>query len=204
VLGTLSVQLVGTTVLANLDDITGGLYGITAIPRPRLAGRAMTNMELALVIALVAAAALLVVRLWYSSPFARALRAARDIPSDATHLGRSLADARHAAFTCAGAVLGPAGALAAAHATYIDPSTGDLGVSIGIVAAVVLGGSGRLSGALAGAAIITLIPELLRVMPLATASAAALQQAVFGALLVACVRWRPTGLFGEFAYGGAR
>ncbi|MBK8059530.1 MAG: branched-chain amino acid ABC transporter permease [Gemmatimonadetes bacterium] len=206
VLGTLAIQLAGTTIIANLDGVTGGLYGITAIPRPSFSGRVMTNANFALLALAAAVVALGVVRLWYTSPFARALRAGRDTPADVVHLGRSLSEMRRAAFACAGAVLAPAGALAAAHATYIDPSTGDLSVSIALVAAVVLGGSGRLSGALAGAAVITLLPELLRFSPLAAAPAAAVQQAIFGVLLVACIRWKPNGLLGEHSYGfvGAR
>lgn len=200
VLGTLALQLIGTTAIANLDRVTGGAYGFSGIRRPVWDGVEATNAVVALVVVCIGAIVLAVIALWYHSPFARVLRACRDTPLELVLLGRSLARFRFCAFVCAGAVLGVTGALGASYATYIDPSTGDLNVSISLLTAVILGGAGRLRGAIAGAGVVTLVPEVLRFVGTTPATGPALQLIVYGVLLALCMWRRPAGMFGEHAF----
>jgi branched-chain amino acid transport system permease protein len=201
VLGTLAAQLVTSSVVANLDGVTGGLYGLPGITRigfwfHSFAGTVIVTLT-------VCAFGLLVLWLLYRSPFARALRGTRDAPLDTILLGRSIPTIQRRAFACAAMASAAAGALLASYLTYVDPTVVDLGLSVTVLAAVIVGGAGTFSGALAGAAIMTLVPETLRFMPVMNGSSPALQQILFGAVLLVCVLRRPRGILGEFGFRGA-
>lgn len=195
VLGTLAIQLITTSAAANLDSATGGIYGLPNITR---FGHSLgSTLAVTVVLATVTISILAAL---YRSPFARLLRAMRDAPLDTELLGRPIRSVRHIAFVCSAGAVAVAGALTASYMTYIDPSTSDVSVSVATVAAVTIGGAGRLLGALAGAAVLTLVPEFLRFLPYTSAAAPAIQQLVFGALIVALMLRRPHGLFGEYSF----
>jgi branched-chain amino acid transport system permease protein len=199
-LGTLAVQLIISSAAANFDRLTGGLYGMPDIPRLGFHfNSAAGTVAVTLVICIIA---LSLLSLLYRSPFARALRATRDAPLDATLLGRSIHIVQGRGFTCAAAASAAAGALLASYLTYVDPTAVDLGLSVTVLAAVILGGAGTFAGALTGAAIMTLVPEALRFLPITSGIAPALQQILFGAVLVLCMLRRPRGLLGEYGFRG--
>jgi branched-chain amino acid transport system permease protein len=200
VLGTLALQLASYAVLANVDSVTGGIYGMPGIPRLTLGGWGNSPSEAALTTAAIAAITLIPLASVYRSPFARVIRATRDAPADLELLGRSLPRVRWSMMVVAGVAAGTAGALHASFLTYIDPSSASLDVSIVVVSAVIIGGAGRLAGAIAGASIATLLPEALRLVARDSITAASLQQALYGLVLLLCVRWRPAGLLGEYDY----
>lgn len=90
-----------------------------------------------------------------------------------------------------GAFLGGlGGALYAHYMYYISPQDFDFMRSIEILNMVVLGGLGSIPGAILGAAILTVLPEVLRVV-------AEYRMLFYGALLVLLMIFRPNGLFGD-------
>jgi branched-chain amino acid transport system permease protein len=84
-------------------------------------------------------------------------------------------------------VAGLAGALHAHHFSYIEAQHFNVLLSIYIVLYVLLGGTQTIYGPLLGAAVFTLLPEVLR-------GSAQWRYVIFAALILALMTWRPQGL----------
>jgi len=92
-----------------------------------------------------------------------------------------------AAFACGAAIAGLAGALYAHHFNYIEVQNYGVLFSIYIVLYVLLGGTQTVYGPLLGAAVFTLLPELLR-------GSAAWRYVIFALLIIAIMSFRPQGV----------
>ncbi len=110
------------------------------------------------------------------------------------------------AFAMGASFGGIAGGMFAAMQGFISPESFVLHESIMIVAMVVLGGMGNVWGVIAGALLLSFVPELLRytVEPLQLAlfgrilvEPEVLRMLLFGAALVLTMRFRPAGLWPE-------
>jgi ABC-type branched-subunit amino acid transport system permease subunit len=66
---------------------------------------------------------------------------------------------------------------------------------------VIIGGAGTLPGPIVGAALLVILPELLRFVGLPSAQAAYLRQIFYGSLMVGFLIWRPQGLAGYNRFG---
>ncbi len=88
------------------------------------------------------------------------------------------------------AVAGVAGSLFAAKQGVVSPDSFDFIVSVMIVAMVVLGGMGSIAGALVGAVVLTVLPELFR-------GFATYRMLLFGLAMIAITLFRPQGLLGD-------
>jgi branched-chain amino acid transport system permease protein len=187
---TLGFGVIVDLVFLNLD-ITGGPDGLAGIPSPSFFGLSFHPAELYLII--VAVAVLLVLALTYllvDSYHGRALRAIRDHEITAQVMGINTPAYKVLIFTLAAALAGLAGSLYAHYITFINPESFGLHTSILILAMVVLGGMGSIAGSVAGAVILTALPEMLRQVH-------AYQDLVYGALLVGLLILRPEGLLGR-------
>lgn len=91
-------------------------------------------------------------------------------------------------FAISAFITGIAGGFYAYHMGYISPSTADIMLTINVVLMVLLGGVGTLPGPVLGAALIVMLPELLR--PIGQ-----FHTIIYGALLIVIVIFRPQGLF---------
>jgi branched-chain amino acid transport system permease protein len=91
------------------------------------------------------------------------------------------------AFVLGSAVAGIAGGLYAYHFSYIEAQYFNVTLSITIVLYVLLGGTQTVIGPLLGAAVFTLLPELLR-------GSAHWRYVVFAAGLIVLMALRPEGL----------
>ena len=168
----------------------GGAFGIGGIPTPRWFGEALGKPGF---FVLVAAGVLVAlgVNLWLLRSWAGlALLATRDDEEAARASGVDVRAFKIAAFTIGTALAGLAGSFYAHYLTFI--SAGDFGFpfSITILCMLVLGGIGTNRGAIAGAVILGVLPELSR--PLAD-----YRMLTYGALLLVLMRWAPHGLLGD-------
>ena len=93
------------------------------------------------------------------------------------------------AFCIGCAIAGIAGWLFAGKQGFVSPESFDFVTSIMIAAMLVLGGIGSIPGAIAGAAALTIIPELLQ--PLQQ-----YRMFLFGGVMIVMMLFRPQGLFG--------
>lgn len=168
-------------VLANnLDkplNITNGPQGITPIQRPTMPDWAVDGFNtlfgpvighrvetadmynvlfyvLALAVILII---ILVTRHLDDSKIGRAWTAIREDETAAIAMGIPLVRMKLAAFAVGASFAGVMGVLLAASRTFISPESFSFMQSIGVLAMVILGGSGSIAGVILGAAVVTLL-----------------------------------------------
>ena len=207
--------------LVNKTDLTGGsqgLYGIKAPPLPDIPGMNLTDLKstaltewyifLVIAVFIVAFAA---ARL-RDSRMGRAWEAIREDEDVAEAMGIDTIKYKLMAFAMGAAIGSLGGTIFAAFQGSAIPNSFDLLVSINVVSLVVIGGMGNTSGVVLGAVILIGIPDFLRfreasdllglfdpLVPFADTHnwAEDLREnrfIVFGALLVAVMVLRPSGL----------
>jgi len=119
--------------------------------------------------------------------FGLCITALHDDAAVADLLGVNVRAYQTAAFALGSAIAAVAGALYAHHFSYIEAQSFNVLLSIYIVLYVLLGGTQTIWGPLAGAAMFTLLPELLRV-------GAEWRYVAFAVILIATMAARPQGL----------
>jgi branched-chain amino acid transport system permease protein len=127
------------------------------------------------------------VSLLFGTRFGVAVRAVHDDERVADLMGLSVRGFQVAAFTLGAIIAGIGGALYAHHFSYIEAQYFNVGLSITIVLYVLLGGTQTAWGPFIGAAIFTLLPELLR-------QSASARYTVFAAGVIVLMALRPEGL----------
>ncbi|MBX9843488.1 MAG: branched-chain amino acid ABC transporter permease [Xanthobacteraceae bacterium] len=199
ILGSLGIQIIILDIIRNADDITNGTLGLSRIPRPALFGyEASSPADYAILYAVIAAVWVVMLHTLISAPFGRALHAVRDDAVAAEGFGKNAFSFRIRAFALSSAGVGLAGAMYAHYVTYIDPTTFVFAESIYILSMVIIGGTASTRGALAGAALLVVIPELLRFVGISSAAADSyVRQILYALLLIAFAFLRPDGLFGK-------
>lgn len=200
ILGTLGFQMIVYTILYNWIKVTRGPYGIPGIPSIKLLGiwsldGIYAYFFLALVVAVLVGWVFSRIQ---RSPYGRILKAIRTDELSAQALGRNTTRLKSWAFFLSSAFAGVAGLIYASYVSYIDPTSFTLDESIFIITALFIGGIGsRVWGPVAGAAVVVILPELLRFVGLPDAVAANLRQVIYGAILILLMFIRPQGLCGD-------
>ena len=187
---TLGFGVIIDLVIRNLE-ITGGPDGIVGVPTPVILGLSFRDPFLyLLLVGLGVGFTLLFTYLLVNSYHGRALKAIRDHEITAQVMGINSPAYKVAVFALAAGLAGLAGSLFAHYIKHINYESFGLHTSIMIVCMVVLGGMGSILGSVAGAVILTVLPETLRGFQ-------AYQDLIYGGLLVALLIWRPQGLLGR-------
>lgn len=201
IVATLAFQILTFTVLYNWESVTRGPFGVTNIPAPVIAG---LRVEGLVAFALVGLCFTLLIgwllRRILHGPFGRTIQAIRDDEVAAASLGKDVVSfkVRTVATACGCAAV--AGALYASYVSYIDPTSFNIDESILILSMVIVGGSGNLRGPLVGAALLVLLPELLRFCSLSGSAAAFGRMIIYGLMLILFMRFRPRGLAGKYQF----
>jgi len=175
-------------VANNATGLTGGPQGIYGLDEASFLGVPLTttNDFFYLLLAMCALVALAQLRL-QRSRVGRSWEAIREDEDAARSVGIDTTRMKLLAFLLGATVAGATGTVFAAQEAFISPVSFSLDQSILVLAMVVLGGMGSVPGVMLGAAILVLIPELLR--PLA-----ADRFVIVGAVMVAMAILRPQGL----------
>lgn len=186
-MATLGLGVIISIVLATEDRITGGPDGMS-VPPLVLFGFTVQGERLWYGIA----GALLVAVVWLSlnlieSPQGRALRALHGSEVAAQTLGIDAARFKLQVFALSAVYAALAGALTAHYAGFITPVKASFLHSVELVIMVVFGGMASVFGAVVGAAVLTVLPQLLTVFK-------DYEMMVFGAVLVATMVLFPQGL----------
>jgi branched-chain amino acid transport system permease protein len=92
---------------------------------------------------------------------------------------------------------GIAGSLFAHYISYIDPSSFMLTEVILIFTIVIVGGIASIWGSVVSAAIIMIVPELLRFLNIPSSILGPARQIIYALILLIIILWRPKGLFGR-------
>lgn len=124
-----------------------------------------------------------------NSTHGRALFAIRDDEIAAEALGVDTTRYKVTAFVIGAFFAGIAGGLFAHYLSYLNPGTFTFLKSIEVIAMVVLGGMGSVSGAVLAAIVLTLMPEMLRVVK-------DFRMVIYALMLVVLMITRPQGLLG--------
>jgi len=197
-LATFGFAVITFSVLNNWDDLTRGPLGIRGIPKPVLFAIHINALwSYALFVAVCVAVTLLCISRLTSSPFGKVLEAIREDDIAALAVGKNVARFKAAAFVIAAFFAGLAGVLYAHYTSFIDPTSFSTGESFLIFSMVIFGGMGSNLGAMVGAAVLTVLPDLLRFAGLPGGVAAQMRDVIYGALIVIVINWRPQGLLGK-------
>ena len=160
---TLAFNTLVYLIFRNEEWLTGGIYGISNVPRPEVLGWSM-NRPLAFYYFCLAHLALVSAATWWliRSPWGLAFVALRENPMRALSLGVDTRRYTLMAFALGAGLGGISGALYAPLVQFIDPTPFALGLSLNLLLMVVLGGSGYFFGPFLGAIVAVLLPEWLR------------------------------------------
>jgi branched-chain amino acid transport system permease protein len=185
---TLGFNILVYLVMRNEQNLTGGTFGISGIPRPSLFGLSLDG-NLAFFYFTFVSVTLLGLVLWWllRSPWGRAFAALRDNPIRAESLGINITAYTLLAFAIGAACAGIGGVYFSALVQFIEPAPFHVASSLTMLLAIIVGGSGRFFGPVLGTVVVVLLPEWLRFMQ-------NWYLAVFGFAVVALMIWLPGGL----------
>lgn len=203
-IATIGVAEIIRLVARSEDWLTGGVRGISSIPRPfgDLPYLASQFAYLTIVITVVVVAYLLIER-QLNSPWGRMMRAIRDNEDAAAAMGKRVDKRRLEAFILGSALMGLAGALFVHFNRSITPEAIDpMIVTFLVWIMLILGGSGNNRGALLGALLIWLIWSMSELLTDLLPTEIAIQAKygrmfLIGFALQLVLRYRPEGILAE-------
>ncbi len=186
-MATLGFGVIVAIVLSVEDRWTGGPDGM-AVPPLAVFGFVVQGERLWYwVVAAVLLAAVWISQNLVRSPYGRALRALHGSEIAAGALGVDAARHKLFAFVVSALFAALAGALGAHYSGFITPVKASFLHSIELVTMVVFGGMASTYGAVVGAAILTMLPQLLTVLK-------AYEMVVLGAVLMLTMIFMPRGV----------
>lgn len=200
ILASIGAGFVLVDVFQNAVSVTRGPLGIKGIPPIRWPGifTLRDDWMLMMVAAAWLIAVVLMLRSLLKTPLAAVLHAIRELETAATTCGHRTTPRRVEAFVLTAALAAGTGSIFAVKLSYIDPSLYTLDASILLLFMVIVGGLGRISGSVIGAAFLTILPESLRFLDVPIALTGHVQQALIGIAILAVMRLRPTGIVGRY------
>ncbi|MCB1492390.1 MAG: branched-chain amino acid ABC transporter permease [Rhodobiaceae bacterium] len=202
---TLAFSEVLRIIIQNEIWLTNGTEGITAIPRPFLdlgVGVGAEPAYLALLVCVNIAAVLVILRL-VRSPFGRMIQAIRDSEDAVRAIGKDPARFKLRVLMIGAGLAGLAGAMQAHYVTYISPEGFTPLVTFLVWMAMIMGGTGRISGAVVGSGLLMLVLEGTRflrdAMPwISAVEMASVRLAAVGLALILFTLYRPQGIMGDY------
>jgi branched-chain amino acid transport system permease protein len=175
--------------LANGWPALGAANGIPGLPLPKLFGY---EIDLGIRFYFVAFAAFVVgyvvLRVIARSQLGLALTAVRDDEERAEFLGYSRQRIQIVALVVSGLLAGMAGGLYGLHEGFVSPGFAGVGLSTQVLLWLVLGGRGRIWGALFGVVILEVVGRVLQ------DRYPKLWPVMVGAALLACITFLPDGI----------
>lgn len=202
-IATLGLLLIVNNVLAQATPITRGPQSLFGIP---------ASTTFFWVFASLAAVVVLSGAFKWSAAGLRA-RATRDDPIAAESAGINVLRARLWPFVLSAFITGVGGGLYAQLLTAFSPASFFIPQLVVVLTMAIIGGIQSITGAITGAAVITVLTEILRriesgvtIAGIDIQAATGISAAVLGVALILMLRWRPEGLLGasEVQFEGQR
>lgn len=187
-MATLGLGIIMYIVFNETIEFTGGPSGLSGIPSLQLAGVVFDSdvKNYYLIWGITLAVMLFSLNL-ANSRVGRALRAVHDSEVAAQVLGVNARLLKVQIFALSAVISSLAGSLYAHTMTFISPASFGPNFSIELLTMVVIGGLGSIYGSFLGAALLTLLPEILR-------GANDYDIIIYGVLLILMVMYMPGGL----------
>lgn len=175
-------------VLTNIDSVLGfkftyGAAGLKRIPK-------FSSFTLVFICVVLSCA---LIHMLMKSRFGRAILSIRENEIAAESVGVRTTFYKTLAFVVSAMLAGVAGCLYAGYLGSLTPGTFKFMKSIEILVMVVLGGMGSMLGSMLSAAVLTVLPELLR-------SVDNLRMVFYSLALVLMMVFRPKGLMGSYDF----
>ena len=200
-LATFGLGVIVYSIAKNWVSLTRGPMGLPGIPGFSILGFQLSEIWSYLLLVLVfVILTIFVIERIVSSPFGRILRSIREDEIASEALGKDITRYKLLVFIIGAFFAGIAGSLYAHYITFIDPSSFTVMESITILLMVIFGGMGSISGSVAGAVILVVLPELLRFLGMPSSIAAPMRQMIYGLLLVVLMVKRPQGIMGTYRF----
>lgn len=165
--------------LSNIYPYINGALGISGIPKYSEAWRVL----------LIAAISVYLTYRYTKSKHGRIALAIRDEETAAELIGVNVTREKVKSFMISAFFCGMAGCMYACYYTFITPNTFSATTSNNILAAVVFGGMGSVSGPTIAAIFLAMLPEVLRVVQ-------KWRLVLYGALMIFVMLFKPEGLMG--------
>ncbi len=187
-MGTLGFGMIVNITFREWSTVTGGASGFVGIPVLEAGPVAfMEGQNYFFLVWGVVLGAILICRRILSSRMGRGLRAIHDGENAALATGVNTHFLKLEIFMFSAALAAVAGFLYAHFVLFISPESFGFMVSVKIVTMVVIGGMASVWGALLGACLLTLLPEVLH-------GFAEYEMVVFGLILMVVMIFMPQGL----------
>jgi branched-chain amino acid transport system permease protein len=191
-MATLALLVLFHTVFQNWTTFTRGSLGLAGIP---------VNTSIALA-AVAAIGFVLMGRLYKESGSGLRLRASREDPLSAAAGGTNVVRTRYGAWILSAALMGAAGSLWAQSVIAFNANQFYFSVTFALLAMLVIGGRTSVTGAVAGAAIVTFVTDTLarveqgvQIGPWQLPRITGTVQFAIALLIIVMLVWRPEGLF---------
>ncbi|NOX14551.1 MAG: branched-chain amino acid ABC transporter permease [Epsilonproteobacteria bacterium] len=190
-MATLGVGIIISIVLNVEDELTGGSDGMS-VDSFSVFGYEFTDSLQWYILCAV----LLIFTIWMfknliNSPFGRVLKSIEGSQKAANSVGINVSHYKSVVFVISVVIATLAGSLYAFFSGFISPSEASFSHSIELVVMVVLGGLGRVYGAIIGAVILTILPQLLT-------SFEDYQTLIYGAIIIFVMMFMPKGIASLF------
>jgi len=198
IIGSFGFQVIMYNVFLNWIGLTRGPFGIRNIPRPRAFGIAFdTNFRFAILTLGFLAVCLWVARRVGESPYGTVLRALREDEAAVASLGKNVTRYKVTVFVVSAMLASVGGTLYTGLISFLDPFPFTIHESIFLLALVIIGGSANVYGSVVGAAVLIVVPEMLRFFDVPTTVASPIREILYGLLMLLFLRFRPNGLLPE-------
>lgn len=164
-LTTIAFAEVVRLLLTNWVDFTGGAIGVQGIPRFSVLGYKLDSdvQYYYMLLSLTAILGVTAKRI-ISSKWGRVFQSIKDNPEAAEACGVNIAQIKILAFTLAAVYGCIGGALYSCLMGYISSNTFNQDLSINYLIMMMLGGIGSVTGNILGAALVTILPEMLKIL----------------------------------------
>jgi len=187
-MGTLGFGMIVKILLREWSSVTGGASGFVGIPMLQAGSISfMSGRNYFFLVWMVVLIAIILCRRILSSRMGRALRSIHDGENASLAVGVNTHYLKLQIFMFSAALGAIAGFLYAHFVMFISPESFGFMVSVKMVTMVVIGGMASVWGALLGASLLTLLPEILQ-------GFAEYEMIVFGLILMVVMIFMPQGL----------
>lgn len=202
-----SQQIIEFLIRRDIGDFLTGGVGYINVERFgflgfQVGGRAVFERQWYVILAVLAVLSVIAARNIFRTGLGRSFMAVRDQDIAAEAIGVNLTRAKLTAFAVSSGFVGLAGALTAHYSEVVSWEKFTLEVSILYLAMIIVGGLGSIAGSVYGAIFITLLPVVIRnvanalepALPFLAAQLPAVQNAVFGLVIILFLIIEPRGL----------
>lgn len=189
-LATLGIAQVALLLAVNLPDLSGGANGLPGVPGIVVAGQTLPRgLPLAAAVWVVVGIGGLAAARLAAGRWGRALALVRDDPLAAEAVGLDIGRLRLGAFLLSSIYAGAAGALTVHIQRVVSPEVLEFPVMVTILAITVVGGRGRVAGAVLGSLLLIHLPEWFRFFERS-------YLLLYGGALLATIVFVPDGVIG--------